>query len=231
MRRVFLATAAAMVLTACSDDALMGPEPGSGDAQLAILNALTLGDQAELRLDGTVMSMPSWGATVSAAIPSGTHRIELRSLITRDLLASADFAVPAGSRRSAVIGGATGKSVVVLVAADTASLPPAGAAKVRLVHTVPKAPTYDAYLTLTGQAADSGSLFVHPFQFGVGQNPQFPGYAVRGPGTYHVILKIPGTGTVALTSPGFAMAAGQVFSVVLAENAAGGLELRVVRER
>lgn len=231
MRRVFLATAAALLMIACSDDGLMGPEQGTGDAQLSILNALTLGDQAQLTLDGTPMSMPSWGTTVSAAIAPGTHRIEVRSLLGSGLLASADFAVPAGSRRSAVIGGATGKSVVLLVASDTASLPPAGAAKVRLVHTVPKAPIYDSYLTVTGQAADSSALFVNPFMFGVGQNPQFPGYVVRGPGTYQVILKVPGSSTVALTSPQFTMGAGQVFSVVLAENAAGGLELRVVRER
>ena len=62
----------------------------------------------------------------------------------------ASMTISSPSRRSAVIGGATGNSVVLLVASDTASLPPAGAAKVRLVHTVPKAPIYDSYLARPG---------------------------------------------------------------------------------
>ncbi len=231
MRTRFAIATAVLLAGACMDEGPLGPQQGAGDAQLAVLNALAPGDQAQLRLDGVVMSMPSWGATVSAPVAPGTHRLEVRSLVNQSLLASADFAVPAGGRRSAVIGGATGTTVALLVASDTASLPPVGAAKVRLVHTVPKAPITDSYLTLSSQAPDSGSRFVSPFSFGVGQNPEFPGYAVRGPGTYRVTLTPPGGSLVLVQSPAFTMAAGSVYSVVLAETPAGVLEFRVVKER
>ena len=218
-----------LALGACMDEPI-GPQQGTGDAQLAVLNALALGDQAQLRLDGVVMHMPPSGTTTSAAIPSGFHRLEVRSF-TGDLLASADFAAPAGGRRSAVLSGATARNVSLLVVSDTASLPPAGAAKVRLVHTVPKAPIFDTYLFRAGQSADSGARFVSPFMFGVGVNPQFPGYAVRSPGNYTVQLTLPGTGQVMVQKGPITLGAGQVISVVLAENAAAELELRVVRER
>ena len=222
---------ATMLLAACMDTGTMGPQQGSGDAQLAILNGLGTGDQAQLTLDGVVMGMPNWGTTTSTAIAPGSHRIEIRSFGSATLLASADFAVPAGERRSAVIGGATGKNVVVLVRADTASLPPVGAAKVRMVHTVPKAPIFDAYLTLVGLPADSSARIVAPFEYGSGLNAEFPGYVVRGPGTYQATLKLTGTTQVVLQSPTFSMAAGQVYSVIVSENAAGALEMRAVREK
>lgn len=229
MRRFATALSVTLVLAACMDEPV-GPQQGTGDAQLSVLNALALGDQAQLRLDGVVMHMPPSGTTASAAIPSGSHRLEVRAF-TGELLASADFAAPAGGRRSAVLSGATGKNVSLLVVTDTASLPPVGAAKVRLVHTVPKAPIFDTYLFRVGQSADSGARFVSPFMFGVGINPQFPGYAVRAPGEYTVQLTLPGTNQVMVQKGSITLGAGQVFSVVLAENAASELELRVVRER
>lgn len=229
MRRFAAALSVTLVLAACMDEPI-GPQQGIGDAQLTVLNALALGDQAQLRLDGVVVNMPPSGTTGSAPIPSGFHRLEVRSL-AGSVLASAEFAAPAGGRRSAVLSGATGKTISLLVVSDTASLPPAGAAKVRLVHTVPTAPVFDTYLFRVGQSADSGARFVSPFTFGVGVNPEFPGYAVRSPGDYVVQLTLPGTSQVALQKGPITMGAGQVFSVVLAENAASELELRVVRER
>lgn len=221
-----------MVLAAaCLDSGLGGPSAGTGDAQFAVLNALAADDRVVFTVDGNQLAMPSAGGTISVAIAAGTHQVEVRGVASQGLLASAMFAVPAGGRRSAVVSGGTTPGIALLVASDTASLPPAGAAKVRVVHAVSGGPTFDAYLSLVGQPVDSGARFVSPFAYGVGQAPEFPGYAVRGPGTYLVTLKVLGSAASAVLSDPFQMGAGQVFSVVLATGTGGELVLRVVRER
>ncbi|MEO5825956.1 MAG: DUF4397 domain-containing protein [Gemmatimonadales bacterium] len=221
-----------MVLIAgCLDSGLGGPSQGTGDAQLAVLNALAADDRVAFTLDGHDVAMPNPGGTISVAVAAGTHQVEIRGGASQGLLASTTFAVPAGGRRSAVVSGGTTPGIALLVASDTASLPPAGAAKVRVVHAVPGGPTFDSYLALVGQPVDSGARFVSPFSYGVGQAPEFPGYAVRGPGSYQVTLKVPGSGAPAVVSEPFLMGAGQVFSVVLAKALDGILVLRVVRER
>ncbi|MBA2291510.1 MAG: DUF4397 domain-containing protein [Gemmatimonadales bacterium] len=221
-----------MILTAgCLDSGLGGPSAGTGDAQLAVLNALGTDDRVRFAIDGNDVAMPSAGTTISVAIAAGTHRLEVRALTSQTILASADFAVPGGGRRSAVVSGGTTPGIALLVASDTASLPPAAAAKVRVVHAVSGGPTFDSYLSLVGQPVDIGARFVSPFAYGVGQAPEFPGYAVRGPGTYQVTLKAPGSAAPAVLSDPFQMGAGQVFSVVLAKGVDGVLVLRVVRER
>lgn len=217
--------------TGCLDSGLGGPTPGTGDAQFAVLNALAAGDRVVFTIDGNQLVMPNPGSTISVAIGAGTHQVAVRGLTSQSLLASAMFAVPAGGRRSAVVSGGTAPGIALLVASDTASLPPAGAAKVRVVHAVPDGPTFDSYLSVVGQPVDGGARFVSPFAYGVGQAPEFPGYAVRGPGTYLVTLKVPGSAAPAVVSDPFQMGAGQVFSVVLAKGADGVLVLRVVRER
>jgi len=231
MRRFVWTLLATLSMTSCTADDPLGPQAGSGDSQLAVLNALAATDGVRLEVDGVALVSPAPGATGSKALEPGAHRIEARSLSGGDVLASANFAVAAGGRISAVLSGATGKTVVLLVVTDTASLPPVGAAKVRLVHTVPKAPIYDSYLYPVGEQSDSNGRFVTPFMFATGSYPEFPGYAVRGPGTYRVWLKLTGQTAIALESAPFTMGAGQVYSVVLSENAAGTQELRIVRER
>lgn len=229
MRAVVLLTL--VLLSGCLDEGLGGPSQGTGDAQLAVLNALAVDDRVVFTVDGNQHVMPSAGSTISVAIAAGTHQVEVRGLASQGLLASATFAVPGGGRRSAVVSGGTAPGIALLVASDTASLPPAGAAKVRVVHAVAGGPTFDSYLSLVGQPADNGARFVSPFAYGVGQAPEFPGYAVRGPGTYLVTLKVPGGAASAVVSDPFQMGAAQVFSVVLAKGPDGVLALRVVRER
>jgi hypothetical protein len=200
---------------ACSGNPAAPHDP-TGSGQLAMLNALVAGDPATVKVDGNPMTLPPAGQSGTAQLAAGAHQLQV---------------IAGGGHRTAVLSGAAGHNVLLVTTLDTASVPVLDAAKMRLVHTVAGAPAMDAYLFAVGQADDSAARFVTPFVFGSGTDPQFPGYAVRPPGQYLVWLKAAGTDTVLLQAGPFTVNAGDVYSFVLAQNVAGELELRAVKER
>jgi hypothetical protein len=226
LRLSLVMLAGTLVVAACAE-ITTGPQSASGDAQFTVLNALGAGDAVDLLLDGDTYPLPSPGTSAGLAISSGTHRLEARTTGGQQL-AKASFAVAAGGRRTAVLAG-SGVSVALLVAADTASLPPQNAAKVRVVHSAEGAPVLDAYLFPTGAPVDSAARFVTPFTYGVGANAQFPGYAVRSLGSYDVLVAAAGT-TAPIAQTRVNLQNGQVWSVVLAWTGQHTLELRPVLE-
>lgn len=209
-------------------DALTGPQPGTGDAQFTVLNALSAGADLKLNLDGELYPIPSPGASASIPIPPGSHQLEARAIDGR-LLTRTTFAVASGGRRTAVVAGPM-TGVVLLVAADTASLPPTNATKIRVVHSAEGSPPLDAFLVPAGDSPDSTSWLVRPLLFGTGASAQFPGYAIRPPGTYDVVVTRSGTTTPSLATVRLAATSGQVWSVVLAWSDQHALQLHPVLE-
>lgn len=201
----------------------------AGDAQLAVINALPGGTLASLLLDDAVITLPAEGTRISRVIPAGTHRLEARAQGGR-VVASAQFAVAEGSRRTAIVGGsAMGPTVSLVVGADTASLPVGDAVKLRVVNTVIGTPTLEAWLAPQGAVMDSGARLVSPFDYGVGLSGEFPGYVVRSPGTYRLRITHLATGAVQ-TEKLVTMGAGQVWSAILTRRTDGELELVAVQE-
>ncbi len=212
-------------LLACSDSPT---STGSSDVQLSVLNALSASDVATTTLDGEMFLLPSSGQSTGFPIAAGSHRLEARNA-GGQVLATLDFSDISGSHRTVVVAGSLLGTVSLLSTLDTASIPPVNAAKIRVIHTVPDAPPLNALLFLTGAAVDSAAAFVTPFSYGVGTNPEFPGYAVRPLGTYTVRVVSPGS-TTAVAETQVVLGNMQLWSVVLARNAAGALELRAVQE-
>ena len=223
--RVLLTPFLLAALVACSDSITT---TGSQDVQLSVLNALSANDVATTTLDGELLLLPSSGQSTGFPIAAGAHRLEARNA-GGQVLASLNFSDPSGSHRTVVVAGSVSRSVSLLSTLDTASIPPANAAKIRVIHTVSDAPPLNALLFLTGAAADSGAGFVTPFSYGVGTNPEFPGYAVRPLGTYTVRAVTPGANATVVEAQ-VVLGNGQLWSVVLVRNAAGTLEFRPVRE-
>jgi hypothetical protein len=201
----------------------------AGDAQLAVINSLPEGTIASLLLDDASITLPAAGTRISRVIPAGSHRLEARAEGGR-VIASTQFAVSEGGRRTAIVGGSVmGPTVALMVGADTASLPVGDAIKVRVVHSVVGTPTLEAWLAPQGAVVDSAARLISPFDYGVGLSGEFPGYVVRPPGTYRV--RITNMATGALQAEGLvAMEAGQVWSVILTRRADGELELVPVQE-
>jgi len=215
-------------LAACGTGDPTGGLP-AGDAQLAVLNALPDGAISTLVLDDGAITLPEAGSRISRVIPAGSHRLEAR-IDGGQVVASAQFVVADGARRTAIVGGsAMGNAVSLIVAADTASVPLGDAIKVRLVHTVLGTPTLEAWMTPFGAAVDSSARLVSPFDYGVGLGGEFPGYAVRPPGTYRFEVTNLATGAVQAELVA-SMSAGQVWSMILMRQADGELELVPIRE-
>jgi hypothetical protein len=227
LRRVSALLLTLTTLVACSEAATV-VEPPSGDAQFALLNALDPTESATITLDGASISLPASGTRASRSIPAGSHRVEARGA-TGTLMSAIDFTVGDGTRRSTVIARTGTGAISLLMTTDTASLPPVGGIKIRVIHAVDGVEPMKAWLRLEGAPMDSSAWFVTPFNRGVGTNPDFPGYAVRPPGIYLVTGTSLATGEV-LVETSITMAAGQVWSAVLTRTSAGTLEFRPVRE-
>lgn len=213
----------------CSESPAAPRTGASGAGQLAMLNALGAGDQASLKVDGDAVALPPPGQSGTAELSAGAHQLQV---VAGDgqAVASLTFTLTAGGHRTAVLSGPAGRNVLLVTTLDTAAVPVLDAAKLRLVHTVASAPAMDAYVFAVGQGADSAARFVSNFHFGTGADPAFPGYAIRPPGAYLVWLKAAGTGNVLLQAGPLTLNAGDVYSFVLAQNQAGELELRSVKE-
>lgn len=227
MRRLQILVLAVATIVGCSDNPA-GPHSASGTGQLALLNALAAGDPATIDVDGSAMALPPSGASGTAELAAGPH--DLRVVANGQTIATSTFTLTDGGHRTAVVSGSTGHIVLLVTTLDTAAAPVTDAAKMRLVHTVPDAPPMDSYLFLTTQAADSSARFVIPFNYGTGTDPEFPGYAIRPPGSYLVWLKGAGTNNVLVQGGPFTVSAGDVYSFVLARNDAGNMEIRAVKE-
>lgn len=201
----------------------------AGDAQLAVLNALEPGVVSSLDLDGDPLELPPTGTRIARVIPAGSHRLEALAP-GGQVLAMSNFTVAEGGRRTAVLGGAAvGGTAVLMVGADTASIPPRDAAKVRVVHTVKGIPALEAWLSPAGTPADSSARLVSPFDYGVGTSGLFPGYVVRSVGSYRIQVTSIGTGAIAADVL-IALAGGEVWSVVLTREADGELRLIPIKE-
>jgi hypothetical protein len=112
---------------------------------------------------------------------------------------------------------------------DTGAIPGESKIKIRVIHNASDAPPLDVYLALDGESAEFP--LVEPFTYGVGLNPEFPGYVERDPGIWRVRFTADGTEDVVLDTGPISMLAGQVRSVVLFSTDTTGLGLAIVRER
>jgi hypothetical protein len=220
---------AILAAIACSDNPNAPTTPPPGVAHLALLNALAAADVASLQLDGSAIALPPAGQSGTTALAAGAHTLQATG--SGGVVASrTTFAVAAGDHRTAVLSSVSGHDVLLVTTLDTAAAPVVDGGKMRLVHTIAGAPLMDAYLFEVGAAADSSTWFLSPFQFGSGTDPRFPGYAVRPAGQYLVWLKASGTDNVLVQFGPVTVNNGDVYSFVLAQNAAATMELRAVKE-
>jgi Domain of unknown function (DUF4397) len=139
-------------------------------------------------------------ASITATVPSG-------GAVTVAAFASTGVT---SSSTGSVAGGIT-----LQVFTDDLSAPPAGDAKVRVIHTIPGAPVVTAQLTATAQSSGTPSINLGP----VGYKQASP-YVALAAGTYQVLIKT-STGTVVTEGQNWQAVAGTVISIVIVEAPTG----------
>jgi len=226
-RNTFALLGVLAAVAACSDNPNL-PQTGGSTGKLVLLNALAAGATPTLRVDGNVVALPSTGTSATTDLDAGSHQLQVFN--GAQVLTTKTISITPNTHRTAVLSGTMSAALLLVNTLDTAVVPLTDAVKIRMVHTVPDAPSTDAYVFLTSQAADSGTRFVFPFTYGTGTDANFPGFGVRPPGQYMVWLKASGTNTVLVQAGPFTLNAGDVYSFVLARNDAGNLEIRSVKE-
>jgi len=226
-RTTFALLGVLAAVAACSDNPNLPPS-GGNTGKLVLLNAFTAGAAPTLRVDGNVVALPSTGMSAATDLDAGSHQLQVFN--GSQVLTTKTISISANTHRTAVLSGTMSAALLLVNTLDTAVVPLTDAVKLRLVHTVADAPSTDAYVFLTSQAADSSTRFVVPFTYGTGTDANFPGFGVRPAGQYMVWLKTSGTSTVLVQAGPFTLNAGDVYSFVLARNDAGALEIRSVKE-
>jgi hypothetical protein len=232
----------ASLLVACDSS-----EPGDV-AQLRLLHArdgapaIDVTVNGETILEGIAFSEASGFAEVEA----GAATVALRPAGGGTALSSAAADLIPGTRYTLLFSNAGGASELRIAPdtatgiplqppptepGDTGAIPGESKIKIRVIHNAIDAPPLDVYLSLDGAPFTGGFPLVEPFTYGVGLNPEFPGYTERDPGVWRVRFTADGTHDVMLDSGPLSMLAGQVRSVILHSTDTTGLGLAVVRER
>lgn len=227
LSRFFLRSSALSLLLACGVTDPTGGLP-PGDAQLAILNALPVGAVAGLTLDDTPLPLPASQTRISRVITAGEHRLEARGAGGR-VVASVQFGVNAGGRRIAIIGGSLVGGGSLLIAADTATIPPESAAKIRVINSVQGTPELEAWLVRLGQAVDSTARLASPLPYGTSVTGSLAAHVLRGPGSYRVRVTDRMTGSLQAERD-VTLWGGDVWSVILIRRSDGELALVAIQE-
>lgn len=200
----------------------------AGDAQLAILNALPTGTVAELSIDEQTLPVPGSGTRISRVIPAGSHRLVARGA-SGHTISSIELITPVGGRRTVILGGSVNGGGVMLVAADTASIPTAGTAKLRVINTVVAASQLEAKVSRADLPVDPNADLLSPFPYGTTIEGELPDFLTRSPGSFVVSVRDLATGTLQASTI-VPVAAGEIWSVVLIRLVDGELKLVPIRE-
>lgn len=232
----------ASLLAACGSS-----EPGEV-AQLRLLHARDGAPPIDVTVNGeTILEGIAFSeASRFAEVEAGAATVALRPAGGGTALSSTAADLIPGTRYTLLFSHAGGESEMRLAAdtatdipleppptepGDTGAIPGESKIKIRVIHNAIDAPPLDVFLSADGEPFTGGFPLVEPFTYGVGLNPEFPGYIERDPGVWRVRFTADGTHDVMLDSGPLSMLAGQVRSVILYSTDTTGLGLAVVRER
>lgn len=238
----FSALLVAALLTSCDSSA-----PGD-TAQLRIIHARDGAPAVDVVVNGETLLQDIEFSEASgfAEVTGRSATIDIRPAAGGGTLSTATTALVAGARYTLLFSSAGSDSELRIAAdtaaglplgppptepSDTAEIPGESKIKIRVIHNAADAPPLDVYLSLDGEPFAGGFPLVEPFTYGVGLNPEFPGYIERDPGVWRVRFTADDTHDIVLDTGPISMSAGQVRSVVLFSSDSTGLGLAVVRER
>lgn len=236
---------AAAFAAAC--DSSSGPNEDD-TAEVRVMHAKADAPAVDLVIDGeaVIEGVAFNQASAFAAVEAGSASLAIAPAAGGTAIGTAATTLEAG-RRYTVLFGTGGNGSGVLIAADTSvsvpdappprepsdtgAIPGESKIKLRVIHNAPGAPLLDAYLSQGDAPIEAALKIVEPFTYGVGLDPQFPGYLERDPGVWRVRFTVDNTLDVLLDTGPISMHAGQVRSIILSSTDTTGLGVAIIRER
>jgi hypothetical protein len=191
-------------------------------AELRVMHASPDAPNVDVLVDGSVVlaNVPYPAASPYLPLPAGTYNVKVNAAGTTTTVIDADLAV-AGSKAYTAIATGFLASIEPLVLADDLAPPPAGQAKIRVVHASPDAPNVDVY------ANDAKILSNVPFRAA-------SDYLKVPAGAYRVDVRIANSNVVALSAD-VNLAAGKIYTAVATGSAIPGgvqpLALQLLTDR
>jgi hypothetical protein len=174
-----------------------------GKAQVRVVHASPDAPAVDVWVNGAVAfsNAPFKGITNYAQLDPDTYNVQVTPTgATTPVVIEADLSLAADTDYTVVAVGLLA-DIEPLVLVDNNAAPAAGKAHVRFVHASPDAPAVD--IAVTGGPVLFSDV---PFK-GVGD------YLPVDAGTYDLEARVAGTETVALTVPGVALEAGNVYTI------------------
>ncbi|HEU5050700.1 MAG TPA: DUF4397 domain-containing protein [Gemmatimonadales bacterium] len=246
MRNAFLL--GTVLLAGFLTGACESSDPGDNAAQVRLIHArsgapavdLVVGGESVL--DGIAFSQ----ASGFAEVPAGSATLQVRPAAGGAAIVGATTTFEPGARYTLLFSNSGGASDLRIAPdtatglplappptspSDTGAIPGESKVKLRVIHNAADAPPLDVYLTLYQEPLAGAIRLVEPFTYGVGLNPDFPGYVERDPGTWQVRFTADGTDDVLIDTGPITLAAGQVKSIILFSSDTTGMGIAIVRER
>jgi hypothetical protein len=205
----------ALVAGACSDD--NGNGPGK-NAFVRVVHASPDAPNVDVLVDGQVVLNDVQYQQFSGylAVTKGMHNIKVNVAGGGSTVIDADVDLAAGEYYTAIASDLAA-SITPLVLVDDLKAPPAGNAKVRLVHGAPSAGLVDIYVTAPGADISMLNPDVANFAF-----QDETGYLELPVGTYQVRVTLAGTKTVAIDTGALPLPAGLIATALAVEAQGGG---------
>jgi hypothetical protein len=212
----------AAVVAACGDSSVFESASGSdltGEVRIRALNAAPGAPALDVLInDETIAEAIGYGRSSSyQTVSGGNNELRVNSNfggLNEELATRATPLTPGATYTVLVAGGDEG--VVPVVLTDDNGVPPAGQAKLRLVHAAPSADQLNVYVTAPG-ADLVGTAPTFTVGFSTASS-----YATLPAGSYQLRVTPASSQEVLIDTGALELADGDIRTVVALETAAGG---------
>jgi hypothetical protein len=224
------AAASLSVLAASPAFASMSTSAGSGSGWLRFGHFVASAPPVDVTVDGTTIGTDIAFRDVTGYVPvhSGDNTVAIYSASagTRSSsIATISADVPSGGAVTVAAFASTGATtsgtgsvaggIAIQVFTDDLSSPPAGDAKVRVIHTIPGAPVVDTDLVAMSAGSSTPTVELSPVGY-----KQASAYEPVAAGTYEIVVKTT-SGTVVTKGDDWQASSGSVASIVIVEAPSG----------
>lgn len=204
------AVALALIGAGCGDD------DDAPRAQVRVVHGSPDAPPVDVLIDGNevIADLPYLDDSGYLGLRAGSRNIKVNAAGTTATVIDADVTLMAGQAYT-VLATNYLDDIEALVLEDDRSAPPAGQARLRLVHGAPGAPAVDIYVTAPGAPLTQPTLTDVPYL-------GFSDYLTVPAGSYQVRVTIADTTDVAIDTGAVGLAAGDVRTGIAVDAPGGG---------